>query len=420
MHEHAPLPVGPAPKVYRPRALGALLRLGLACASFVLVGLCLRAVAAPPGGSVIGGKLECWRARGGEYDTLFLGSSHVFRAFVPAEFDRATAGFGLETRSFNFGVQAVHLLEQRYLLREILAAHAGLARVFFEYQWLTPQLDPQNAFNPRTVYWHDSETTALAVGRALHWGEVLGDDFRFVEGEGERNSVFTLLERPFAPGVRAAAQHLQHRLTELFFIGRGKDALRGLLGRPHGQSARYRASHGYLSLEEDERALAAQGDLHNAYRARRERFLADLAGYRRAVDELDAAEVSFGDADWVNAELTRVDDLELIAAIAAETRARGVEFVLVILPSQSGNRAFEERLAEELDSLVLRYNLPERYPALYDPANRWDSGHLSEEGARVFSRLLARDYAAQRSTARDGVRRESDGRRESSPGEVPQ
>ena len=48
----------------------------------------MRAVAAPAGGSVIGGKVEYWRAHGQEYDTVFLGTSHVLRAFVPAEFDR--------------------------------------------------------------------------------------------------------------------------------------------------------------------------------------------------------------------------------------------------------------------------------------------------------------------------------------------
>ena len=72
------------------------------------------------------------------------------------------------------------------------------------------------------------------------------------------------------------------------------------------------------------------------------------------------------------------------------------------MPSQSANRPFEERLLEELDALVLRYNQPERYPALYDPSLRWDSGHLSAEGATYFSRLLARDYCAQRGLERDG------------------
>jgi len=385
-----PVPAQPVPKVYRPRVAGALGRLALALAGFVLVLLGLHAVAAPAGGSVIGGKLEYWNAHAPEYDTVFLGSSHVFRAFVPAEFDRATGELGLETHSFNFGVQAVQLLEQRDLLRRILEAHPGLERVCFEYQWLCPQVDPDNAFNPRTVYWHDAETTRLALERTAHWARELGDGLSFVESESERHSVFTLLERGLDPATRIEEQHLQHWLTRLLMIGRGKDVLRGLAGRASGQVPRYRAGDGYLSLEEDEALASAQGNTTNPYAQRHARFLSELESYRRGVDALDAEQRVFGDGDWMNAEMTRINDFELIASIAAEVRARGADFVLVLLPSRSCDRPFEERLVNELGG-VLRYNLPARYPALYEPDNRWDSGHLSARGALVFSRLLARD-----------------------------
>lgn len=385
----------PLPTVYRPSAAGALGRVAVAAASFVLVCCALRAVAAPAGGIAIGGKLETWQARALDYDTVFLGSSHVLRAFVPAEFDRVSGEFGRSTHSFNFGLQAVHLLEQRHLLGAILDAHPGLARVFFEYQWLTPQIDPENAFNARTLYWHDPATTLLATERALHWGRELGDGLTYAADPARRHSLFDVAMRLVPGGARAAEEHLAHGLTERLMIGRGKDVLKGLLGRAHGENGRSLANHGYVSLEEDAALLAARGEARNAYSARRERFLANQEAYARDVDRLDAAEQSFGDGEWVNAELVRVDDFELVAQIAREVRARGVEFVLVILPSQSANRPFEERLSEELGSLVLRYNLPERYPQLYDPAMRFDSGHLSHEGALYFSRILARDYAGQ-------------------------
>ncbi len=131
---------------------------------------------------------------------------------------------------------------------------------------------------------------------------------------------------------------------------------------------------------------------------------AALASHGKRVSCVDAAERSFGDAEWVDAALTRVDDLELVRSIAEAVRARGVEFVLVILPSQSADRRFEERLIQELGSPVLRYNQPERYPQLYDPELRYDSGHLSAEGAVWFSQVLARDYwsVAGARGARDG------------------
>lgn len=379
-----------------PGAIASAARVLVGLAAFVLVGALLRAVAAPPGGGVIAAKLEHWRDHAGQYDTVFLGSSHVLRAFVPAEFDRLAREQGLATRSYNFGVQAVHLIEARYLLREILERGEGrLQRVFLEYQWLTPQIDPQNAAAPRSVYWHDGAHTALAIERCLHWGAELGPDFRYLEHEGERWSLLALPGRALPGELRASQEHLEHFGLRAFQFGRGKDVLKGLLGRSHGLTARYARGRGYLSLEDELQAPDVGEGEGLSYLRRRERFLADQSGYRAAVAALAREPVFFGDEEWVNAELLRVDDLELVRSTAAAVRARGLEFVLVILPAQSGNRPFEERLAAELGSPLLRYNLPGRYPELYDPKLRFDSGHLSAEGALRFTRLLALDYLAR-------------------------
>ncbi len=245
---------GPPSAVRRLRRPGVLARVGLAGAAFVLVGIALRSVAAPAGGGVIGAKLEYWRDHAREYDTLFLGSSHVLRAFVPAEFDRWLAQHGGQGRSFNFGVQAVHLIEARYLLHEILDRSSGrLRRVFFEYQWIQPQIDPQNAFLPRTVYWHDRESTALAMERCFHWGRELGPGFHYLEDESDRWSLLTVFDRALPPDLRAAEDHLGHLGMDLCLFGRGKDIAKGLLGRSHGQTARYGPGHGYLALEQEPR-----------------------------------------------------------------------------------------------------------------------------------------------------------------------
>ena len=178
----------------------------------------------------------------------------------------------------------MHLLEQRYLLSEILTAQSGLARVFFEYQWLTPQIAPENAFDPRTVYWHDLDTTRIAVARALAWDEELPGGLHYLEDRSQRHSIFTVYQRFFPGGVRASEDHVEHFLTERLMLGRGKDVLKGVLGREHGQTARQGLDDGYISLEEDEAVLAAQGEARNTYSVRRERFLANQEAYHRDVD----------------------------------------------------------------------------------------------------------------------------------------
>src|SRR5262249_21689828 len=152
-----------------------------------------------------------------------------------AEFDRATAQLGAPTRSFNFGLQAVNLLEQRYLVRAILDAQPDLQRLFFEYQWLTPQIDPQNAFDPRTVYWHDAESTRTACERALHWGDVLGDELHYAGNPAYAHSGFDVAQRVLPPAFRIAEEHVEHWAYERLMLGRGKDVVKGLLGREHGQ-----------------------------------------------------------------------------------------------------------------------------------------------------------------------------------------
>jgi hypothetical protein len=371
---------------------GRAARVGVAVLAFVGTTAVLRAVAAPGGGPVIGGKLEYWEQHAGEYDTVFLGSSHVFRGFVPEVYDGVLEEAGFPSSSFNFGVQSVNLVEARFLVQRILEHGQGhLRRMLFEYGWLVPQIDPRNAFAARTTYWHDWDATRVAMDRALAWEQRLGGDFVYVEDGTTNHSLFTVGDRLFSPGRRVAKEHFQHWLFDRLFAGRGKDALKGLLGRQHGETGRYGLADGYLSLEQEEQRL---GNDRNAYRARRERFQASQEAFAEDVRALENDAVHFGDGDWIDGELLRVDDLELVRALAQEVQARGVQFVLVVMPSQSCNRPFEERLLNELGVPVLRYNLPGRYPDLYAVEQRFDSGHLTASGAGILSRLLARDVMA--------------------------
>ncbi|MHC4384587.1 MAG: hypothetical protein ACYS0J_17355, partial [Planctomycetota bacterium] len=53
--------------------------------------------------STVSLKLDHFAEHKDEYDTIFLGSSHVYRGIDPEAFDRETAALGFPTRSFNFG-----------------------------------------------------------------------------------------------------------------------------------------------------------------------------------------------------------------------------------------------------------------------------------------------------------------------------
>jgi hypothetical protein len=374
--------------------VGIFLRVLVAVAAFAVSGVGFRLVASPSGGGLVGAKREFWRDQRQPFDTVFLGSSHVYRGIVPREFDRQLGSARFASRSFNYGVQLPSLLECRYLIRELISGSQGLKRIFFEYQTLTPQIDPQNAFQPRTLYWHDLASTRSSVERALYWGDRLGDDFEIVEEAAQGRSVFALLDGVLAAPWRVANIHVQHYLVDAMFVGRSKDFARGLLGRQHGQARRFQDGGGYISLEEENRWLSEQGQPDNPYSRRSNHFLAHLNEFWADVQALRTLPKVFEDEEWMNSELTQVHDLELLEAIAREVTEAGIEFVLVVLPQQSADRKIEEQLAERLGVPVLRYNRPGRYPELYEPKMRFDSGHLSAEGALWFTRQLARDYVS--------------------------
>lgn len=372
--------------------LRALAHLAVYLAVLALALSFMRRVAAPGGGDILGSKLQHYLAEPERYDTVFLGSSHVYRAFVPEVFDARLGASGVPSSSFNLGVQYPHQLELEYLARAVLEAGRGrLRRLLIEYVTLMPQVDPDNAFHSRAVYWHDWPATSLALERTRGVAEATPGGIPLVTGEDE-HSVLGEVERLLPSWWAIDRVHLQHWAKRELLIARGPDVLKGLLGRAHGQTGEWARNRGYLSLEEDERRMGARGNADNSIRRRREAFLADLDGYAAEVRAVASEPRWFGDGEWVNAELLQVHDLAAYHAMAAAARREGVELVVVVMPSSNCDRPAEERLGAELGVPVLRFNRPQEFPELYSPELRYDSGHINEAGAVAFTELLARHW----------------------------
>jgi len=386
-------PVPPVPGT--PGPLGLLGRAVVFVAAFAVVSAGLRAVATPGGGSEIGSKVEHYVTDAARYDTVFVGTSHVFRAFVPEEFDARLGAAGVESSSFNLGVQLPNQLEIHYLTRLVLE-HGGehLERVFVQYHALAPQIDPDQAQNPRTIYWHDWEETALALERSRAIDRATPGGIPLVDDPENPNSILGLVESRLPSRYYLSRTHLQHWVRRELLVARRKDLARGLLGRSHGRTAAWGDLRGYVSLEAEERRLAEGGNPDNFLFRRREAFLEREGEYERLVDELRVEEEANGDEEWLGAELAVYPDLEAYRRMAALARAAGVELVVVVMPSLSATREVESRMEAELGVPVLRYNRPDEFPELYDTSLRFDSGHLSEEGARLFTGRLAADWLA--------------------------
>ena len=121
-------------------------------------------------------------------------------------------------------------------------------------------------------------------------------------------------------------------------------------------------------------------------------------GYEAGLDrvmagkELEQYEKQVDDFRQVPVVEIRPEMRQAINDISAEVRAAGAEPIFVLAPTQDRR---ENIKALPVDAAYFSFADPEKYPALYDAANRYDGWHLNEEGARIFTTHLAERFSAQ-------------------------
>lgn len=333
-----------------------------AAASFALTAALLGRAAPYPEMGTVDDKLRFFEDRRDDYDLLVFGSSRVFRGIVPEEIDTEMARRGVPVRSFNFGADGMDSHETAALVRRVLEMRPRRVRwVVVELDRWSAELPPENRFKRRTVFWHDREET-LSVLRTL------------ARTEPSRRRRLDL-----------TAAHLLHLAARSTAAGRG----RSLMG-----AARDRLGSGREAVREAEAELARSGGFEpfspGAYEIPshhpfRRRFLERLPAYRRAVARLPAA----------NRAVTALDgyNVEAVARQVAAIRRAGARPVHLITPTARPTPELY-RLAEagHVPHLVA-FNDPMAYPALFAEERRFDAEHLTTEGARRFSRLLAERLA---------------------------
>ena len=86
-----------------------------------------------------------------------------------------------------------------------------------------------------------------------------------------------------------------------------------------------------------------------------------------------------------------------LSDLIEEIRSVGAEPVFVIAPTLSHAENFTEIPG---GVTVFALNDPARFPELFNPDKRNDSGHLNEKGAVDFTRILAEKFRVWREARR--------------------
>jgi hypothetical protein len=299
----------------------------------------------------VGAKLQFFTEHKDEFDTLFIGTSCIYYSVSPEIFDQTTRENGLSTRSFNFGIDALHPPENFYVLEQILKTKPrNLKWVFLEIGDLQTKLH-KILGTERAVYWHDWPRTELTLRKALN---PRGDARWYVP-------IFRLwLAR------RDLASHLSLFAKQFANVGRAD---------PFSWHDRDRIAEANLEL----------GPRHDGYR---------LAG--GAMSPQNALDFQQRLAQRVaEARISPIDPYadEAYRDYAQQIREIGAVPVFVVTPVIFQSPVTFRKSPPP--GQLLSFNNSTTYPMLFDPKVRIDDAHLTKEGAEEFTRLLAREFVRQ-------------------------
>jgi hypothetical protein len=318
----------------------------LALVAFIAASAVIHAFLPPIVPKGVAAKLEFFAQHKDEFDTLLIGTSSIYYSISPEIFDRTTAESGVPTRTFNFGIDAMHPPENFYVLDQILKTEPRhLKRVFLETASLETKLHKVLG-TERAVYWHDWPRTALILRKALN-----------PRGDAKWSAKISRLWL----ARRDLAAHLTLFAQRFGNVGRGSDLL-------YPQD---RKSEADLEL----------GPKRDGYRLAGDAMSAEAAASfkKRLAEEIAQARPK---------PLDPFAD-ETYRRYAGRIRAIGATPIFVVPPLIFQSPVSFRGLSP---GPVLSFNDAATYPMLFDTKVRIDDAHLTNQGAEEFTRLLAREF----------------------------
>jgi len=181
--------------------------------------------------------------------------------------------------------------------------------------------------------------------------------------------------------VREVGDHIEAFLFRRAGIGAAHDLVFAALGRAPDPSLAAAGlgpgRDGWRPLNLDEAEVRT---------GNHERFLENQPLYERRRNRLAQ--------DPPNTEPVPPEALEFLTRVARKIEDLGAQPIFFVQPGMKRQHDLIGAARDGAIEHLLRYDLQEEHPELFDPAQRWDSFHLNERGAELQSEMLARDFAA--------------------------
>lgn len=302
-------------------------------------------------------KWSYWQKNKDNFDTVFIGTSRVFRGVMPSIFDQMTADAGVPTKSYNFGIDGMFPPEDAYVSEHLLRdPPKNLRWVFIEMGVFLGDFEGRPAKSIRSIYWHDWPRTSLSMRNKL-WPKKKKVKWRkWFETEDNE---------PSAASV--AMKHLELFFINRLNIGRGANAWNRIaFRRPIVKEDFGAKEDGFLPIPGDG---IMRGEI--------------LAKY-----EEEFAERQVTPARVVPLRPYSQESFDRVLMFARKAGARVIFLGAPTTGELSGHPSQKPEVP------VFDYRDIHKYPELFEKSARTDTAHLTPKGAELFTRRIADDFVA--------------------------
>ena len=297
-------------------------------------------------------------------NTLFLGSSAMFRHIDPAEFDKSCQD-SLSIKSFNFGIPAMFPMQSEYTYRHLLEEDSPeLNYVFMDLMEVGNFFLILNAQRKRTHYWYNFKSYKEALRIVSKY-----ESPAFIKGTAYVSYTIAYLARLFNAEV----------VEEVLLTKKEKE----FIDFPSLIDNR----NGFYPLDWEYEDTKDESD---AMKNRMQMFKKDTLQNLKLI----LASESFNANEANRSYSVNQLHLDKINQLIALSEVHGIHLIFILHPRlQRYEYPMVLPLYEQID-VKHKINLSDsrKYPQFYQAANTFDPLHLNEKGAAVFSRALAEEF----------------------------
>ncbi len=337
--------------------------------SFLLSCALLNQVAPAPEIPIISEKFRKFEEHKNDYNTLFFGSSRIYRHIIPRVFDQRMASQGYDIKSYNLGVSGMNFAETYFFLQKILETKPmNVKWVFIESPDFDWNIADENLKTDRVIYWHTLEHT-LWIYKFILESDV-----------------------PLTRKLFLIREHTIPLIYHIFNISQADPLIRNFIFSQPDENPyliRERDRRDYSSPGEDGYlALDDEDPTYTQFAQRNQDYLSNLESYQKKVLKLIENQKNSNHRTFLKPlELRTIKEItQLIIKMDAQP-------ILILSPILSNQIQLVIASQGGQISPLISFNDPIKYPELYDPKNRFDSDHLNKTGAQKITKLLADQFA---------------------------